>query len=163
MEPEYKHTQYGMLMFAVFLFTGILIGVVAVAIIAEGRLAAAVIMICIYLLGVSLFYSFTVQVAAGKIQFWFGIGLFRKTYALGEIKSTRQVKDPWYYFWGVKSIPGGWLYAIAPGDALEIVLKNGLIVHVGTDQPNKLRQAVSAAIKQAGRSQPPVLSEPHLK
>jgi len=155
MQTDYKHTQYGMLMFAVFLFTGILIGVVAWAIISEGRVAAAIIMICIYLFGVSLFYSFTVQVAAGKIKFWFGIGLFRKTYALSEIKSSRQVKNPWYYFWGVKSIPGGWLYAIAPGDALEIVLKNGLIVHVGTDQPKMLRQAVNAAIKQAGKSQYP--------
>jgi hypothetical protein len=155
MQTDYKHTQYGMLMFTVFLFTGILIGVVAWAIISEGRVAAAIIMICIYLFGVSLFYSFTVQVAEGKIKFWFGIGLFRKTYALSEIKSSRQVKNPWYYFWGVKSIPGGWLYAIAPGDALEIVLKNGLIVHVGTDQPKMLRQAVNAAIKQAGKSQYP--------
>jgi hypothetical protein len=146
-------------MFVVFIIVAILIGTVAVAIIAEGRLAAAVIMICIYLFGVSLFYSFTVQVAAGKIKFWFGIGLFRKTYSLSEIKSTRQVKDPWYYFWGVKSIPGGWLYAIAPGDALEIVLKNGLIVHVGTDQPKMLRQAVNDAIKQAGKPQLPASSE----
>jgi hypothetical protein len=163
MQTDYKHTQYGMLMFTVFLFTGILIGVVAWAIISEGRIAAAVIMICIYLFGVSLFYSFTVQVASGKIKFWFGIGLFRKAYPLSEIKSTRQIKNPWYYFWGVKSIPGGWLYAIAPGAALEIVLKNGLIVHVGTDQPKMLRQAVNAAIKQAGKSQPPALSETHLK
>ena len=151
MEAEYKHTQYGIWMFVVFLITGILIGMVAVAIITEGRMVSAIVMIGVYLFGISLFYSFTVQVAGGKIKFWFGIGLFRKTYALSEIKSTRQVKNPWYYFWGVKSIPGGWLYSIAPGEALKLVLKNGLIVHVGTDQPKMLRQAVNAAIKQAAR------------
>ena len=159
MEPEYKHTQYGTLMYVIFFMVGILITVVAVAIIAEGREASAIVMICVYLLGISLFYSFTVQVAAGKIKFWFGIGLFRKTYLLNEIKSTRQIKNPWYYFWGVKSIPGGWLYSIAPGEALEIVLKNGLIVHVGTDQPKILRQAVNTAIKQAGKPIAQVSSE----
>jgi hypothetical protein len=153
MEPEYKHTQYGAWMFFVFLITAILIAMVAGAIIAEGRTVAAIVTISIYLLGVSLFYAFTVQVAEGKIKFWFGIGLFRRSYALSEIKSTRQVKNPWYYFWGVKSIPGGWLYSIAPGHALELVLKNGLIVHVGTDQPKMLRQAVNAAIKRAGKPQ----------
>lgn len=155
MEPEYKHTQYGALMFVVFLFTSILITVVAVAIIAEGRLVAAILMILLYLLGISLFYSLTIQVAEEKIKFWFGFGLFRKTYALNEIKSTRIVKNPWYYFWGVKSIPGGWLYSIAPGPALELVLKNGLIVHIGTDQPKILRQAVKDAIKRIGKPQDP--------
>jgi len=148
MDTDYKHTQYGVWMFVVFIISGILICMVAVAIIAEGRMAAAIAMICIYIFGVSLFYSFTIQVAAGKIKFWFGIGLFRKTYSLNDIKSIRQVKNPWYYMWGVKSIPGGWLYAIAPGDALEIVLKNGQIINVGTDQPKLLRQAVNAAIRQ---------------
>lgn len=151
MQTDYQYTQYGAFMFVVFIITGILIGVVADAILAEGRVTAAIIMIFIYLLGISLFYSFTVQVTESKIKFWFGIGLFRKTYAISEIKSTREVKNPWYYFWGVKSIPGGWLYAIAPGDALEIILKNGLIIHVGTNQPNTLRKVVNAAIKQAGK------------
>jgi len=142
MEAKYRHTQYGALMFVVFLLTGILIAIVAWTIIAEGRMLSAILMTCVYLLGLGLFYSFTVEISAKQLKFWFGIGMIRKTYALSEIQSTKVIKNPWYYFWGAKSIPGGWFYAIAPGTAVEIGLKNGRVVQLGTDQPEKLKQAI---------------------
>ena len=40
---------------------------------------------------------------------------------------------------------GGWLYAIAPGPAVEIILKNGKLFHFGTDQPDLLKEAINAA------------------
>lgn len=148
MKTEYRHTQYGALMFIVFLITGVLIAVVAVAIIAEGRTLAAVIMILGYLLGLGMFYSSTIEISEEKLKFWFGIGIVRKTFVLSEIQSSKEVDIPWYYFWGVKSIPGGWLWSIAPGTGVEIVLKNGSLVLLGTNQPEKLKQAVDAARQQ---------------
>lgn len=132
-------------MFVVFLMTGILIGVVALTIISEGRILSAIFMICVYLFGLGLFFSFTVEISEEKLKFWFGIGVIRKTYALSEIQSTKEVENPWYYFWGVKSVPGGWFYAIAPGTAVEIELKNGRVVQLGTNQPEKLKQAIDTA------------------
>jgi len=145
MEAEYRQTQYGTLMFAVFFFTGVLIVAVALAIIAEGRFFSALLMICLYLIGLALFYSLTVDLSGGKLKFWFGIGMIRKSYPLDEIQSVVEVNNPWYYFWGIKSIPGGWLYAIAPGPAVEITLKNGKIIYLGTNQPESLRRAIDVA------------------
>ena len=145
MNAEYRYTQFGALMFAVFLATGVLISVVALKIIAEGRLVTAILMMCIYLLGLALFYSFTIEISEGKLKFWFGIGAIQKSVPLSEIESSREVVNPWYYFWGIKSIPGGWFYAIAPGPAVEILLKSGKIIHLGTDQPELLKQAIDAA------------------
>jgi len=150
MESEYKHTQYGTLMFGVFFVTGILIAVVFLAITAEGRLGSALVMTALYLLGLALFYSFTVEISKGKLSIWFGIGWIRKSFSLSEIQSVQEVINPWYYLWGVKSIPGGWLYAIAPGDAVEIVLENGKIIRLGTNQPKILKQAIDKATKQIG-------------
>ena len=130
----------------VFLVTGALIGYAALAIIAEGRWVAAALMIFLYALGVALFYSFTIEISEEKLKFYFGIGLIRKSYLIREIESVRQVVNPWYYFWGAKSIPGGWFYAIAPGEAVEIILKNGKIVQLGTNQSRKLRDAIQNAI-----------------
>ena len=152
MEAEYRHTQYGALMFVVFRMTGILIAVVALMIIAEGRMLSAILMICVYLFGLGLFYSFTVEISEEKLKFWFGIGVIRKTYALSEIQSTKEVENPWYYFWGVKSIPGGWFYAIAPGTAVEIELKNGRVVQLGTNQPEKLKLAIDTARQRNGKN-----------
>jgi Na+-transporting NADH:ubiquinone oxidoreductase subunit NqrB len=125
MKAKYKHTQYGALMFVVFLLTGILIVVVGSTVMAEGRMLSAIWMICVYIFGFVMLYSFTVEVSEQQLKFWFGIGVIRKTVALSEIQSTKEVENPWYYFWGVKSIPGGWFYAIAPGSAVEIELNNG--------------------------------------
>ena len=94
-------------------------------------------MIGTYFFGLISFYSFTVEISAEKLKFWFGIGIVQKTYFLCEIQSTREVENPWYYFWGVKSIPGGWFYAIAPGTAVEIELKNGRVVQLGTKSIGK--------------------------
>lgn len=150
MQAKYRHTQYGTATFIVFLFTGILIAVVARQIIAEGRLLSAIFMLGLYLLGLLMFYSLTVEIAEAQLKFWFGIGLVRKTIALSEIQSTREIKNPWYYFWGIKSIPGGWFYAIAPGAAVEIALGDGRIVQLGTDQPEDLIRAIETATQQIG-------------
>jgi len=151
MEAKYRHTQYGALMFIVFLITGTLITVVALNIIAEDRILSAILMIMLYLSGLVMFYALTVDVSEKKLKFWFGIGVVRKTIVLSEIQSTKVVKNPWYYFWGVKSIPGGWLYAIAPGTAVEIKLRNGKIIQLGTDQPKELNQALETSRQRDGK------------
>jgi hypothetical protein len=132
-------------MFIVFLMTGILIAVVAPRILAEGRVLSAIMMLGVYLFGLVMFYSLSVEISDEKLKFWFGIGVLRKIISLSEIRSTKEVKNPWYYFWGVKSIPGGWFYAIAPGTAVEIELRDGRIIQLGTNQPKKLNQAIETA------------------
>lgn len=151
MEAKYKHTQYGLLMFVVFLMTGILIGVVALTILSEGRTLSAILMIGLYLFGLALFYSLTIEISGEKLNFWFGIGVVRKTIMLSDIQSITEVKNPWYYFWGVKSIQDGWFYAIAPGAAVEIELRNGGIIQLGTNQPMKLIQAIEIARQRVGK------------
>jgi len=145
MDVEYRHTQFGALTIIILLVVGLLIAPIIWSMIDEGSLLVAIVTVALFLLTLALFYALTVQISDGKLKFYFGMGLISKTYSLNEIQSTKEVKDPWYYLWGVKSIPGGWLYAIAPGDALEIVLKNGKIVHLGTNQSKELKKAIDAA------------------
>ena len=146
METEYKHTQFGALTFIIFIAAGILTAFIFMSMLAGGQLVVAFVVIGLYLLIVGLFYAFTVEISDGKLKFWFGIGWVGKSYPLKEIQSAQEVKNPWYYFWGVKSIPGGWLFAISPGSAVEIVFNNSKIVRLGSTQPNKLKQAIDEAI-----------------
>jgi len=137
-------------MFAVLLLVAILVAVVAVEIISQGRSTAAVTMIFVYLLGVVMFYSSTVEVSGRQVRFWFGIGLVRRNIPLDTIQAVREVVNPWYYFWGIKSIPGGWLYAIAPGPAVEIKLMDGKVIHLGSNQTRELKEAIGAAMQTGG-------------
>ncbi len=133
-------------MFTIFLITGVLIALIFLSMLADDRLVAAFVMIGLYILGLALFYAFTIEISEGKLNFWFGIGGIGKSYSLNEIQSIEEVENPWYYLWGVKSIPGGWLYAIAPGSAVEIGFKNGKTIRLGTNQPGKLKQVIDDAI-----------------
>lgn len=145
MKTIYRHTQYGLLMFLIFLLAGILIAIVALQMIAEKRFVSFALMLGLYLLGLLLFHSFTIEIGGDELKFWFGIGILQQRIALDVIRSIKEVHNPWYYFWGVKAIPGGWFFAIAPGTAVEIELGNGRIVQLGTDQPGELHQAIETA------------------
>ena len=150
MKRKYRHTQYGVLNFVVFLIVGVLIAVVALRILAEDRVPSALLMVLIYLFGVVMFASLTVEISEEALKFWFGIGIIQKTIKLSEIQSSQEIKNPWYYFWGIKSIPTGWFYAIAPGDAVELELIDGKVIQLGTDQPEELNQAIESAKRRVG-------------
>jgi hypothetical protein len=146
MEADYKHTQYGALTFVILILAGVLIAPIVLSLLAGGQMVVAFVTIGLYLLILALFFAFTVEISERKLKFWFGIGGIGKSYSLEEIQSAREVKNPWYYLWGIKSIPGGWLYALAPGSAVEIVFENGKIARLGTNQPKKLKQAIDDAM-----------------
>ena len=150
MGSEYKHTQFGALTLTVLFLAGILTAYIILPMLADGRLVVAFVTLGLYLLIVALFYAFTVEISDRKLKFWFGIRVISKSYSLEEIQSTKEVQNPWYYLWGIKSIPGGWLYAIGPGSAVEIVFKNSKIIRLGTNQPKELKQAIDDAILASG-------------
>ena len=147
-ESEYRHTQYGVLMFIVFLLSGVLLVFIAQEKIFEGRSLSALITLLIYFFGVASFYSFTIEIVDEKLKFWFGVGVIRKAYSVKEIQSVTAIINPWYYVWGIKSVAGGWFWAIAPGEAVEILLKNGKVVQLGTDESGKLKAAIEFAKQQ---------------
>ena len=104
----------------------------------------------VFVLALASFYSFTIQIADGKLNFWFGFGVGGKSFPIEGIRSVETVKNPWYYFWGIKSIPGGWLYSIAPGGrAIEMIFKDNRKIHLGTNRPEEIKQRLDKAI---GRS-----------
>ncbi len=104
----------------------------------------------VFVLALASFYSFTIQIADGKLKFWFGFGVGGKSFPVEGIRSVETVKNPWYYLWGIKSIPGVWLYSIAPGGrAIELIFKDNRKIHLGTNRPEEIKRRLDKAI---GRS-----------
>ncbi|GAG82316.1 unnamed protein product, partial [marine sediment metagenome] len=146
MKKSYRHMQIGVWTVLILLLVGVLIVPIMLSLMADGQTVIALVTIVLYGLVLAMFYALTIEISADKLSFWFGFGLIRKSYSLEEIQSATEVKSPWYYLWGIKSIPDGWLYAIGPGTALEIVLKNGKKIRLGTDEPQELKQAIDEAL-----------------
>ena len=104
-------------------------------------LAAAVVV-----LTAVLFCSITVAVDPRRVEIRFGIGLISFRIDLDRVKAVRTVRNKWYYGWGIRSIPGGWLYNIAGLDAVELILGDDNVRRIGTDQPAELKRAIEQAM-----------------
>ena len=93
-----------------------------------------------------LFSILTVKVDGEEVSVRFGVGLIRKRFPLSEIESHSAVRNPWYYGWGLRRTPIGWLYNVSGLEAVEITLKDGRKVRIGTDDPTGLDAAIGAAL-----------------
>jgi hypothetical protein len=96
-------------------------------------------------------------VREGTVEILFGLGLVRKHVLLDEFTSVRVVRNKWYYGWGIRLIPNGWLLNVSGLDAVELVRRNGRVLRIGTDEPAPLERAIRDAARGAfsSRVEPP--------
>jgi hypothetical protein len=76
----------------------------------------------------------------------FGMGLIRKKIPLRDIKSAERVRNQWWYGWGIRMGPSGWIYSVSGLDAVEIELRDGSCFRIGTDDPEELLSAIRSAM-----------------
>lgn len=109
--------------------------------------------VVVYVLGILLilgvlvlFHNLTVRVDSKALQVKYGVGLIRKTVPLEEIESCQPVANSWWLGWGIRKIPGGWMYNISGLEAVELTLKKGGVIRVGTDEPEILVAVINDRI-----------------
>jgi hypothetical protein len=106
-------------------------------------LAPSVIFLLVYL----LFYGMKTEVTENSIRISYGIGLIRKTIKLTNVKSVSVVSNPWYYGWGIRLIPNGWLYNINGSAGVELAFKDrSRIIRIGSGNASALNKAISGRI-----------------
>jgi hypothetical protein len=77
-------------------------------------------------------------------------GVFRRRLASHEILEVSVVTNPWYFGWGIRRIPGGWLWNVAGSRAVQLKLTGGRLFRIGSDDPEGLRQAVMSVLGPSG-------------
>jgi hypothetical protein len=109
--------------------------------------------IVLIILGVCLvlFATLTVMIEEDVLEIRFGPGVIQKKYPLKDIESCLIVKNPWYYGWGIRLTPHGWLYNVSGLHAVEIKMKTGKKYRIGTDVPNDLEKAIRQSIERTTR------------
>jgi len=143
MIERYKHTQVGYLIIATMAAVMVLIGIVLAN---AGINWIAIGVLVVIAVALVLFSSLTVVIGEDEVEVRFGPGLIRKRFSLNEIESCQVVKNPWYYGWGIRLTPHGWLYRVSGFDAVEIKLRTGKKFRIGTDVPQELEEAIRQAI-----------------
>jgi hypothetical protein len=140
---RYQHTQIGHLIIALI---GIGLFAMGYALAATpfnwiSCLVAAILLGCMV-----LFASLTVIIKQETLEIKFGPGIIHKTFSLKEISHCRTVRNHWFYGWGIRLTPHGWLFNVSGLDAVEIQLRTGKKYRIGTDDPAGLAKAVQESI-----------------
>ena len=92
------------------------------------------------------FGSLEVRVDEEAVKLRFGVGLIRRTIALDRIESAARVRNRWWYGWGIRLTPHGWLWNVAGLDAVELRLTDGKLFRIGTGDPEGLQGALEARL-----------------
>lgn len=100
------------------------------------------VVVVVGVLGVLTFSSMTVEVDPTRLAFWFGPGWIRRSFPLAEIRSWTAVRNPWWYGWGIHLTPYGWLYNVGGAGAVQLELRDGRRLRVGSDEPDALCEAI---------------------
>lgn len=144
----YGHSQNGTVMLVT---VAIILAVVAVTVLllaggpgGEGLVAlAAPVALCAALL--ALFGRLTVSVDQQFVRVAFGIGLIARQIPLSTIRSCEPVRNRWWYGWGIRMTPRGWLWNVSGLSAVELTYTDGGHFLIGTDDPDGLCAAIRAA------------------
>jgi hypothetical protein len=94
-----------------------------------------------------LMHSLTARVDDDAVVASFGPGLIKRRISLSDIADCQIVKNQWYYGWGIKMIPHGWMYNVSGLNAVELTLISGKKFRIGTDAPQELADAIRAAMR----------------
>ena len=151
MQETYKHTQNGSLMIWIMGLSILVCILTAMAIpqypmfglIITG-FTVAVLAVCLI-----LFFSLTVEIDGESLVFWFGPGLIRKPIALDQVTHCTIVRNKLIHGWGIRHYGNGWLYNVSGFEAVEVELRSGKQLRIGTDEPAQLHEAIKMAISQA--------------
>ncbi len=92
----------------------------------------------------TLFYSFNVSVTEAGIAWSFGPGFLKKRFDFSSINACRIVSISWFTGggFGIRKLGNGWLYRVCGTQAVELELKSGSVILLGTDEPRFLQAAI---------------------
>lgn len=144
MSINYRHTQFGTLTVSLLVAAVVLLALLGFIV---GWHPVTIGVFLILLVCVALFYSLTVEISNNHLEIRFGVGIVKKRFEIKDISKAYPVRNRWYYGWGIRWIPHGWLYNVSGLDAIEMVMSSGKRYRIGTDQPNELAQVVNETRK----------------
>ncbi len=142
METRYRHTQFGtMILFAI----GPVLLFLLILLFARPS-GLAIVLFAVMAIIMVTFCSMTVLINDQAVIIHFGPGLLRIHFHLKEILNCRVIDNPALSFWGIHWVFPGWIYNVSGRQSVEMTMKAGNPVLIGTDEPDKLAAAIEDAL-----------------
>jgi len=135
---HYRHTQIGWLLIA-FMGGGTAI---FAAILRHGMSIVALAGFVVTAAALIAFSTLTIEVTDEEFRFHFTFGLFGREIPLAAIGKCMEVENSVLYGWGIRVTPSGKLYNVSGTKAVELRMRGGDRVRVGSDEPARVCAAV---------------------
>lgn len=149
MKSIYKHAQVG---YAILVPFAIVLALYLAFVLPAENGGKTLLVLAPIALIILFFSVLTIEVTGKEVRWSYGPRVRAQRVELSRIASARVVRNPWYYGWGVRLTPRGMLYNVAGMGAVEIELKSGTAFRLGSDEPERLRDALEAALREHGRA-----------
>jgi hypothetical protein len=105
----------------------------------------------VLLASLAVFHSLSVTVTDDAVEIRFGPGWIRKRFATDSIVACRPVRNSLGHGWGIHWCgKAGWVYNVSGFDAVELEFKDGKKARIGTDEPQRLAEAIGERIQSKG-------------
>lgn len=96
-----------------------------------------------------VFSSLTVDVRAGAVRWHFTAGLIHGSVNVRDIEGVSRARSSASRGWGLRRTPDGTAYLVSGLDVVRIRTRDGRQFDLGTNEPERLMQAIERAV--AGR------------
>jgi hypothetical protein len=141
--PHYSHRQAPVWMWFVFggiISLGILTGISS----GWNPLVNSIFIVAILL--VALFNGLRVEVDNEKINLLYGFGLIHRNIDLSSIAGVSVVRNKWWYGFGIRLTPHGWMWNISGLEAIELEYRNGKRFRIGSNEPAVLKDLIQSVL-----------------
>ncbi|HSJ72492.1 MAG TPA: hypothetical protein VLA29_12690 [Acidimicrobiia bacterium] len=92
------------------------------------------------------FSRLEVRVDGEAVHVVFGAGKPHRTFPLHTISQATAVRNKWWYGFGIRRTPQGWMYNAWGLDAVELLLTDGKRFRIGTNDVDGLHSAITGRI-----------------
>lgn len=145
MRPRYAHVQVSWTSRLLFIGGAVFALVLPLYRGSDPGADVALVAVVLVLLVAGLVFSrLTVRIERDALHVAFGLGWPRRVLPLADITAVEATRTRWFEGWGIRSTTRGWLWNVAGFDAVLLRLAGGKTLLVGTDEPRRLIDALSA-------------------
>lgn len=113
----------------------------AVAVLTPGRVLKPT-MLAVVAGSAYTFRSLTVTVDDTMIEIQYGGWLNAKQILLSQVAECTITQSPLWKGWGIHFTGDAWLYNVYGQDVVEVILRDGTKILIGTDEPSELAAAI---------------------
>lgn len=138
----YRHRQIGYVPIAIGVLLSLALGGIASR---RSPLLGAVALVFIAL-GPLLLSYLTITIGEGELACHYGFGFWPRRFPLADIVDARLSPSSWVDGWGIRVTPEGMLYNVSGTGAVEIRMRSGTRVRLGSDEPDVLFRELQSAI-----------------